>query len=100
MRLVLALALGMVLMFGLVATSFGDDKPVTLEGKITCAKCDLKVEGLKKCATVIVVKDKDKDVIYYFDEKGDKDNHKAICTEPKEGKVVGTVSEKDGKKFI
>jgi hypothetical protein len=74
----------------------GDEK--TLTGTITCAKCDLGVE--KKCATVIKVKEGDKDVVYYFDAKGDKANHKKICQSPTEGSVTGTVSEKDGKKWI
>ena len=51
-------------------------------------------------AVVIVVKDGDKDVTYYFDEKADKDNHKSICTEAKNGTVTGKVSEKDGKKVV
>ena len=73
------------------------EKKVTLKGTITCAKCDLKKEA--KCATVIKVKEKDKDVIYYFDDKSHKANHKKICTEPMEGEVTGTVS-KDGDKLI
>jgi hypothetical protein len=75
-----------------------DSKEVTLKGTITCAKCDLKKE--KACYTVIKVKDGDKDVIYYFDEASHKKNHKAICTEAKEGEVTGTTAEKDGKKWI
>ena len=70
----------------------------TLTGTITCAKCDLGVES--KCATVIKVKEDGKDVIYYFDTKGDKANHKTICTAAKEGTVTGTISEKGGKKII
>jgi hypothetical protein len=70
-----------------------DDKEETLKGTITCAKCDLKLAD--KCHTVIKVGDK----VYYFDEKSSKDNHKKICTEPKEGTVVGTVK-KDGDKLI
>jgi hypothetical protein len=93
----LLLALAMVCM--LVASAGAEDKEVTLKGTITCAKCDLKLE--KACATVIKVKDKDgKDVVYYFDPESGKKNHKAICTEAKEGTVKGTVSEKDGKKII
>jgi hypothetical protein len=75
-----------------------DKDEKTLKGTITCAKCDLGVAT--KCATVIKVKDGDKDVIYYFDAKGDKDNHKTICQSPKEGTVTGTVAEKDGKKWV
>jgi hypothetical protein len=87
----LALVLG-------VATAEEKKKQVTLEGKITCAKCDLGVAD--KCATVIVAKEDGKDVTYYFDAKGDKANHKEICQGGKDGKVTGTVSEKDGKKII
>src|SRR6185369_13288232 len=49
------------------ATGQEKGKEVTVKGTITCAKCDLQVE--KKCATVIVTKDKekDKDVTIYFD---------------------------------
>jgi hypothetical protein len=90
--LVLALALGFI------AAVSAQDKEVTLKGKITCAKCDLKKTD--KCATVIVVKEGDKEVVYYLDEKSGKDNHKAICTEAKDGSVTGKVTEKDGKKTI
>lgn len=75
-----------------------EDKEVELKGTITCAKCDLK--ETKKCATVIKVKEDGKDVIYYFDKDADKKHHKTICTEAKEGSVKGTVSEKDGKKYV
>ncbi len=73
-----------------------EDKEVTLKGKITCAKCDLKLE--KECMNVIQVKDGDKTVTYYFDPA--KKEHKEVCTAAKEGTVVGTVSEKDGKKIV
>ena len=99
MKAVVSTVLGMVMVFVVVAgITAADDKEVTLKGTITCAKCDLKLE--KKCATVIVVKDKDKDVVYYFDTKGDKANHKTICSESKKGSVVGTVTDKDGKKTV
>src|SRR5436309_15862298 len=74
------------------------DKEKTLTGTITCAKCDL--GETTKCATVIKVKEGDKDVVYYFDAKGDKANHGKICKSPKEGSVTGKVSEKDGKKWV
>src|SRR5262245_38639840 len=95
--------LALTLVFGLVAVLQADDKDKetkekVLKGTITCAKCDLQLE--KKCATVIKVKGKDdKDVVYYFDEKAGKKNHKAICTTPKEGTVTGKVS-KEGEKRI
>jgi hypothetical protein len=71
----------------------GEEK--TLNGTITCAKCDLKKETV--CATVIVVKEDGKQVIYYFDKDSHKKNHPPVCQQPKEGTVTGTVG-KDGDK--
>ena len=88
------LALALVLTVGFVALAEEKGKAVTLKGTITCAKCDLK--ETKACATVI----KTKDGVFYFDAKSGKKNHKAICTEPKEGEVTGVVTEKDGKKTV
>jgi hypothetical protein len=68
-------------------------KEVTLKGKITCAKCDLKVEGVTKCATVIVFKGKKgNEVVAYFDKDAHKKYHGDICTTPKQGSVTGTIS--------
>jgi RecG-like helicase len=74
------------------------DKETTVKGNITCAKCELKKET--KCTTVIVVKEKDKDVVYYFDKAGHDKYHDDICTKGKKGSVTGTVEEKEGKKII
>jgi hypothetical protein len=98
MKAVLSTVLAMVMVFAVVAGISVAADEVTIKGTITCAKCDLKKE--KACTTVIVAKEKDKDVIYYFDTDSGKKNHKAICTEAKKGSVTGTVAEKDGKKVI
>ena len=74
-----------------------EEKEVTLKGKICCCKCELK--KAKTCATAIVVKDGEKEVVYVFDADSNKKHHKAICTEPKMGTVKGTVK-KDGEKLI
>jgi uncharacterized protein DUF6370 len=97
MRLMLALLVCLAVC-AFVTPTFAAE--VTLKGTVTCAKCDLKVEGVTKCATVVVVKEGGKDVIYYFDEKGDKAHHKEICKAGKAGTVTGEVSEKDGKKVV
>ncbi len=93
--LVLGLAVVLALVVGVQAR---DGKEVTLEGSITCAKCDLKEAD--KCQTVIKVTKDGKDTVYYFDDSAHKKNHKQVCTEAKKGKVTGTVGEKDGKKTI
>lgn len=78
----------------------GKDKPkeVVLKGTITCAKCDL--GETKECATVIVVKGDKKSITYYFDAKGHKEHHDAVCTAAKKGSVTGTVTEVDKKKIV
>lgn len=102
MRAALCIALGLAVALTSLTSlvSAADDKEVTLKGKITCAKCDLGKED--KCAVVIVVKDGDKDKIYYFDKKGHDANHTKganVCKKAKNGTVTGVVS-KDGDKNI
>jgi hypothetical protein len=76
-----------------VADDTKDAKEQKLEGKITCAKCDLGTED--SCQTVIKVGDK----VYYFDKESGKKYHKEICTSPKDGTVTGKVK-KEGDKLV
>jgi hypothetical protein len=93
--LTLAVALAFV-----AASQAANNKEVTLKGTIMCAKCALK--EAKKCQTVIRLKEDGKEVTYYFDDKGNKEEyHEDVCGGAKvEGAVTGTVFEKDGKKWI
>jgi hypothetical protein len=77
-----------------------EKKEVTLKGDIVCAKCELK--ETKKCTTAIVVKEGNKEITYYFLDKGNKeDYHEEVCGGGrKQGTVKGTVTVKDGKKWI
>jgi hypothetical protein len=88
-------AIALLAVVGLVQAA---DKEVTLKGKITCARCELKKE--KACATVIVVEEGGKEVVYYFDAASHKKHHGEICKESKEGEVTGVVSEEGGKRVI
>jgi hypothetical protein len=94
MRHVLALVC-LVACLGWVAA---EDKTVTLDGKVCCAKCELGKD--KTCATVVVTKEKDKEVVYYFDKDSNKKFHKDYCQGSTEAKVTAKVTEKDGKKII
>lgn len=101
MRSKVLILAGLILLGGIVADAGADDKKeVTLKGTVLCAKCSLK--ETKKCTTAIQVKDGDKTLTYYLDDKGTgEDYHEAVCGgEMLEGKVVGVVTEKDGKKWI
>ena len=75
-----------------------EGKEVTLKGEVTCAKCDLKKAD--SCQTVIKVEKDGKDVIYWFEKADHKKYHKPICAEAKKATVKGTVTEKDGKKYV
>ena len=85
-----------------LTTLAADDKEKTITGDATCAKCSLK--EAKSCQNVVTVKEDGKDVKYYMDMKNAvaKDNHSkaGFCKSDKKVKVTGTVTEKDGKKFI
>jgi Family of unknown function (DUF6370) len=88
------------LSIGLTSQAVAQEKrtEVVLKGKITCAKCEL--ELTKRCASVIVVKENGKDVIYFFDTNGNKKYHAETCSQARQGEVAGFISEVDGKKII
>jgi hypothetical protein len=96
--LVAILAVAVVLVLGGSANA----AEKTLKGTLVCAKCTLK-EKLDACTNALKVKEGDKEVVYYLQDKGkDESYHKGICPAGKsvEATVTGEVSEKDGKKFI
>lgn len=102
--LVLSLGVALALVGGVSADEKKDEKKKkadaerTIKGTVCCAKCELKKAD--KCATVITSKNKDgKETIFWFDADSSEKYHKEICTEAKEGAVVGKVK-KDGDKMI
>ena len=86
------------LLFASGYNSAGEKKDTVLKGTITCNKCDL--GKTDKCQTVIVVKEKGKDVVYIFDAKAEAKYHSGICTEAKKGTVTGTVKTEDKKNYV
>jgi hypothetical protein len=96
----LAVAAVCLVLFARSGLRSGEKEPVTLKGTIMCAHCELKEQA--KCQTVIQVKEDGKEVTYYFQDHGSKEGyHDPVCGGGrKEGAVTGTVSEKDGKKWI
>ncbi len=99
MKVAFSMLLGLAVLLVLVVRAQADDKEVTLKGTILCAKCELK--EAKKCTNAIRVKENDKEIVYLFKDKGNKEKyHKEICQATKEGSVTGVVSEEDGKKYI
>jgi hypothetical protein len=98
------LLLAVVGVFALVvapAVAADDKKKETkLEGELVCPKCVLKEAD--KCGNALQVKDGDKKITYYLDDKGAKEEyHKACCTKAAKATITGgEVTEKDGKKTL
>jgi len=90
----------LVVLLGSLLVAEDKAKEVTLKGTLMCAKCAL--GETTECTTAIQVKEGDKLVTYYLDDKGaGETHHEPVCGgAKKEGTVVGTVSEKGGKKYI
>lgn len=100
MRFVYTLTAVAALSAGWIATA-EDKKEVKLTGALVCGKCSLKMTP--KCSNVLQVKEGDKTVNYFLDDKGNgEDYHEGVCGGEKvEGvTVTGTVTEKDGKKYV
>src|SRR5438552_14868670 len=110
MKAALSLLLGFAFLFAFVAGVGAEDKGekkkgkvVTLKGDLVCAKCTLKLDGITKCTNAIKVTEDGKEVVYLVKDKGNKEKyHKGICAPDSSKKVTvkGTVTEKDGQKWI
>ena len=104
MRLLAKIALAAVLAAAVVPPATADDA-LTLEGKVLCAKCALKKEAFKECQNVLLVPEKDKDgavkdAEYYIVNNAVNQQFGEVCMDAKKATVTGTVSEKDGLKWI
>jgi len=101
----LSVALVLAVGFGSTGSVRSDDKPAEtkLTGTLVCAKCKLKAEGVKKCTNALQVKEGEKTVTYFLEDKGNGESyHEDVCGggEKANVTVTGKVSEKDGKKWV
>jgi len=95
MKMLAKAGLALALVLGLMAAANAADQ-TTVTGKVMCAKCTLKKADATKCQDVVVANGAE-----YYVEKNDvakKFGH--TCQGEKDVTVTGTVSEKDGKKWI
>jgi hypothetical protein len=73
----------------------------TLKGELVCAKCFLNKADAKECQDVLLVKsDKGETVEYYVTRNKVSQESGEACTEKIPATIMGTVSEKDGRKWI
>jgi hypothetical protein len=94
----LAIMLMIVVAVALSGLALAGDKadPVTVEGKLVCAKCTLAEKGQEGCQSVLL----SGDMKYYLvkNELAEKEGH--VCKGEKAVKVTGMVTEKDGRTWI
>lgn len=79
----------------------GDDaKPVTVSGKIICAKCTMHKDDAKECQNVLVVEKEGKTVEYYLAKNAVTEDFGHVCKAEKQVVATGTIAEKDGHTWI
>jgi hypothetical protein len=99
MKTIAKLGLALALVLGFVAGAHAGDE-TTLTGSIMCAKCTLKKADATKCQDVLVVKNGDQTTEYYVEKNEVAQKFGHVCRGEKEAVVTGTVTEKDGQKWI
>jgi hypothetical protein len=99
MKTIAKLGLALALAVGLVGSAYAAEE--TVSGKIMCAKCSLKKADADKCQDMLVVKDAAGKVTEYYLEKNDAlKAYGHTCQGEKPAVATGTVTEKDGKKWL
>ncbi|MBL9154998.1 MAG: hypothetical protein JNK37_21130 [Verrucomicrobiales bacterium] len=83
---------GAALAITFTATAQAEEK--TLEGVMSCEKCNLKTA--EACADALKVGD----TLYALEENGKRKTSEHVCSGEAKAKVTGKVEERDGKKFI
>ena len=96
----LAVALAVVVGLALVAQAGEEGKPITVTGKVMCAKCTLKKADAKECQDVLVAEEKDGKVEYYLVKNEALQKFGHTCTGEKTATATGKVTEKEGKKWL
>lgn len=73
----------------------------TFKGELVCAKCFLNKPDAKECQDVLLVPDaKGATVEYYITKNKVAQESGEACTQKIPAVVVGTVAEKDGRKWL
>lgn len=100
MKNALRLTLALAVLLTVASVARAHDHEVTLSGKMACAHCTLKTEGVKSCQDALVVDKDGQSTLYFFakNEVAKKFGH--VCSGEKHVTVTGKVTEKDGKKWI
>ncbi len=93
---ILTLAVTFALLAG-IAPGFADE---TFSGTLVCASCGLQKADAKECQDVLLVTDTKGATTEYYIAKNHVTSGDEACTLKIAATVSGTVSERDGKKWI
>ena len=83
-----------------VATRAWASDETTLKGDLVCARCYLNKPDATECQDVLLVKEQSATVEYYVTKNKVSQDSGEACTDKIPATIVGTVSEKDGRKWI
>ena len=98
MRTLRNLAVVLAVVIGLfVLAQAADEKEVTINGSIKCAKCAMHKADAKDCQDVLVADDNTE---YYLVKNEVAEKYGHACKGAKAAVVTGKVMEKDGKMWI
>ena len=100
MKKLATISLVLLIASAVAGSVVASDKTVTSEGKMVCAKCNLKEKGLEECQNVLLVESDGKTEQYYLGKNDVNSDFGDVCMIVKQVRVTGSVSEKDGKMWI
>ena len=84
----------------LAVPAFAADEK-TLKGELVCAKCYLNKADAKECQDVLLVKNASGETVEFYVTKNQVSQESGeACTEKIPATIVGTVAEKDGRKWV
>ena len=90
---------GLAVALAIAVPAYAADE--TLTGTLMCALCTLKKADAKECQDILVVTKDDKSTIEYYVVKNEvTEKAGEACTVKIPVTITGTVSEKDGKKWV
>lgn len=96
MKTLAKFGLALAVVLALVGAAVAADE-TTVSGKVVCAHCTLKKADMTKCQDVLVSSDGTE---YYITKNDVAKTFGHVCKDSKQATVTGTVTEKDGKKWI
>jgi hypothetical protein len=99
MKSLIGIAMAMALMASMAAPALAAEE--TYKGSLMCAMCMLKKADAHECQDVLVVTDANgAKTEYYVTKNAVTEKAGEACTAEIKATVTGTVSEKDGRKWI